>query len=62
LVKGGGALSGFAGGAMAVAMIAAFVLIIGGVKLALSPENRSRGLLMLAAAAVLVGNVLIWTL
>ena len=46
---------------MAVAMIAAFVLIIGGVKLALSPENRSRGLLMLAAAAVLVGNVLIWT-
>ncbi len=47
---------------MAVAMIAAFVLIIGGVKLALSPGNRSRGLLMLAAAAVLVGNVLIWTL
>ena len=43
-------------------MIAAFVLAAGGVKLALSPENRLRGLLMLAAAAVLVGNVLIWTL
>jgi high-affinity Fe2+/Pb2+ permease len=47
---------------MAVAMLAAFVLAAGGVKLALSKENRSRGLLMLVAAAVLVGNVLIWTL
>jgi len=47
---------------MAVAMVAAFVLAAGGVKVALSSENRSRGLLMLAAAAVLVGNVLIWTL
>ena len=52
----------FASGAMAVAMIAAFALAAGGVKLALNRENRSRGLLMLAAAAVLVGNVLIWTL
>jgi high-affinity Fe2+/Pb2+ permease len=47
---------------MAVAMIAAFVLAAGGLKLALSREYRSRGLMMLAAAAVLVGNVLIWTL
>ena len=47
---------------MALAMIAAFVLAIGGVKLALSRENRSRGLLMIAAAAVLIGNVLVWTL
>ena len=43
-------------------MIAAFVLAAGGVKLALQPENRSRGLLMIVAAAVLVANVLIWTL
>ena len=42
-------------------MIAAFLLVAAGVKLALSREYRSRGLLMLAAAAVLVGNVLIWT-
>ena len=52
----------FASGAMALAMIAAFALTAGGVKLALSREHRSRGLLMIAAAAVLVGNVLIWTL
>ena len=47
---------------MALAMIAAFVLAAGGLKLALQPDNRKRGLLMIAAAAVLVGNVLIWTL
>lgn len=46
---------------MALAMVAAFALTAGGVKLALQPDNRSRGLLMIAAAAVLVGNVLIWT-
>ena len=55
-------MSGLAGGTMAVAMLAAFVLAAGGVKLALSSQNRSRGLLMIVAAAVLVGNVLIWTL
>ena len=43
-------------------MIAAFLLAAGGVRLALSREYRSRGLLMIVAAAVLVGNVLIWTL
>jgi len=43
-------------------MIAAFLLAAGGVRLTLQPENRGRGLLMLAAAAVIFGNVLIWTL
>ena len=47
---------------MALAMIAAFVLAAGGAKLALRQEDRKRGLLMIGAAAVLVGNVLIWTL
>lgn len=61
-MKDSGALGALASGAMALAMIAAFLLAAGGVKLALSRESRSRGLLMLAAAAVLVGNVLIWTL
>ena len=52
----------FASGALAVAMIAAFLLTAGGVKLALKPKSRKQGLLMIAAAAVLVGNVLVWTL
>ena len=47
---------------MALAMIAAFLLVAVGVKLALGRNDRKRGLLMIAAAAVLVGNVLVWTL
>lgn len=47
---------------MAIAMIAAFLLIIGGIRLVMRREERGRGLLMLGAAAVLIGNVLIWTL
>ena len=43
-------------------MLAAFVLAAGGVKMAMTGENRLRGLLMIGAAAVLVANVLIWTL
>ncbi len=47
---------------MSAAMLAAFALIIGGVRLALKPQDRMRGLLMIVAAVVLIGNVLIWTL
>ena len=47
--------------AMALAMIAAFVLGIGGVRLALRGEDRRRGLLMIVAGIVLIVNVLIWT-
>ena len=47
---------------MAVAMISAFALIIGGIRLVLRKEERGRGLLMIGAAAVLIMNVLIWTL
>jgi high-affinity Fe2+/Pb2+ permease len=54
-------MSSLASGALAVAMIAAFVLTAGGVKLASERQTRGRGLLMLAAAAVLVMNVMIWT-
>ena len=47
--------------AMGVAMIAALVLLGGGVKLVLSRQTRARGILMIAAALVLVTNVMIWT-
>ena len=50
-----------AAGAMAVAMIAAFLLLAGGVKLLLDREPRQRGVLMIAAALVVVMNVMIWT-
>ena len=47
---------------MAIAMIAAFALAIGGVQMIVRRREPKKGALMIAAAAVLVGNVLIWTL
>ena len=61
LVKEGPDLGDFAATAMAVAMIAAFLLVFGGIRLLRQPENRKRGVLMLVAAAVLIGNVAILT-
>lgn len=46
---------------MAAAMIAAFLLLAGGVKLALVRQTRTRGALMIVAAMVIVTNVMIWT-
>jgi len=46
---------------LAFAMIAAFLLGGGGVRLAVDRQTRGRGLLMLAAALVIVMNVMIWT-
>jgi high-affinity Fe2+/Pb2+ permease len=47
--------------AFAVAMIAALILAWFGVRLAMRPDDRLRGVLMVIAALVLVGNVAIWT-
>lgn len=44
-----------------IAMLAAFALAWFGAKLLRTPE-RTKGVLMLVMAAVLVGNVVIWTL
>ena len=46
---------------MAIAMVTAMLLLAGGTKLALTRETRGRGALMIAAALVLVMNVMIWT-
>ena len=46
---------------LAITMIAAVLLLVFGVKLALRPEERQRGLLMIACGVIFVGNVLIWT-
>jgi hypothetical protein len=47
---------------LAITMIAAVLLLVFGVKLALRPEERQRGLLMIACGVIFIGNVLIWTL
>ena len=47
--------------ALALAMVAAFLLIVGGIVLIRRDHDRKRGVLMLVAAAVLIANVAIWT-
>ena len=47
--------------AMAIAMVAAFLLVAGGVKLVFDRQTRLRGVLMIVAALVLITNVMIWT-
>ena len=44
---------------LSLAMLASFVLLLGGIILLWRGEDRKRGWLMLAAAAVLIGNVVI---
>jgi hypothetical protein len=48
--------------AMALAVISSFLLGFGGVRIVTGRADRAKGILMIAAAAVLLANVLIWTL
>jgi hypothetical protein len=48
--------------APALTMLAAFACLIGGGVLIAKRQNVRKGVLMLVMAAVLVGNVVIWTL
>jgi high-affinity Fe2+/Pb2+ permease len=54
-------MTDFSSLAMAFAMIAALLLVAGGIKLSLAPQTRKRGILMIVAAVVIVTNVMIWT-
>lgn len=48
--------------APAIAMLAAFACVFGGVYQIRKGPDRRKGVLLLVMAAVLVGNVLVWTL
>ena len=48
--------------AMALAVIASFLLGFAGFRILIGKADKARGALMLAAAAVILANVLIWTL
>jgi len=50
-----------ASAAMAIAMIAVFLLLLGGIRMIRRGEYKQQGWLMIVAAMVLFGNVLIWT-
>ena len=47
---------------LSILMIAAFLLTLGGFHLLVKRKDKKKGVLMLVAAAVALGNVLVWTL
>lgn len=54
--------SGLGATLLSIGMIAAFLLGVGGMWLIAKRRDTKKGALMLAAAAVILGNVLIWTI
>ena len=48
--------------ALSIAMLAVFALSGGGIWLIAKKRDRRRGVLMLVAAAVILGNIAIWTM
>ena len=54
-------MTGLAAILLSVTMIAAFLLAGGGIWLAATGRDRRKGVLMVVAALVLFGNVLVWT-
>ena len=54
-------MQNFSALAMAVAMVAAILLLIGGIRLLRVRYNRTKGIMMIIAAGVIVMNVMIWT-
>ena len=54
-------MTNFSSVAMGIAMLTALLLLLGGAKLAFDRQTRGRGILMMIAAAVLIMNVMIWT-
>jgi len=57
-----GPLAAVADAAPAIAMLAAFACVAGGVYLTVTRRAVQKGVLMLVMAVVVVANVLIWTL
>jgi LPXTG-motif cell wall-anchored protein len=54
-------MTGFPAALLSILVLAAFALVAGAAYLLVKRKERKQGLLMLVAAAVLFGNVLIWT-
>ena len=54
--------SGFGAVLLSIAMLAAFALAGGGVWMIAKRRDARKGVLMLIASLVLLGNVLVWTI
>ena len=61
-MKGTPDLEALTSTAYALAVITSFLLGFAGFRILIGKADRTRGALMIAAAAVLLANVLIWTL
>jgi predicted MFS family arabinose efflux permease len=55
-------VTAIAGAAPAIAMLGCFACLVGGVLMIARKRDVRKGVLLLVMAAVLVGNVVIWTL
>lgn len=55
-------MTGLGATLLSIMMIAFFLLAVGGAYVLAVRRDPRKGLLMLAAAAVMLGNVLIWAL
>ena len=56
-----GAVNGLSDWVMALAVIASFLLVLGGIRLVRARQSRKQGVLMIIAALVILMNVMIWT-
>jgi LPXTG-motif cell wall-anchored protein len=54
-------MTGFPATLLSILVLAAFALAAGAIYLLVRRKERKQGILMLIAAAVMFGNVLIWT-
>ena len=55
-------MTGLGSALLSILMIAAFLLALGGGWMLARGNDRRKGVLMLVAAAVMLGNVLVWAL
>ncbi|WP_174273497.1 hypothetical protein [Sphingomonas bacterium] len=55
-------MSGLSPILLSLAVLADFALAFGGVRLILRGRDRIKGVLMLIAALVILGNILLWSL
>lgn len=61
-MKGIAKLDTLTSAAFSLAVIASFLLGFAGLRILIGKADRTRGVLMIAAALVILANVLIWTL
>lgn len=54
-------MTGFPAALLSILVLATFALVAGAIYMLVKRKERKQGILMLVAAAVMFGNVLVWT-